>query len=190
MSEREEPNPAETQTHFIRTQRTGLVLMARFCTHSCWFLGGVGCSRRRLLSLLLLLLLLLLVAVRSFHLGDELRVRLGVLDPLKHTRSGVRGQGSVCGSEAWRPAHHGLVVEGEALQLPQSVGGGGELLEDDEGLPPHRRSLHRHHVQDLTELRQERVEGPLQLCGTRNTQAEWEQEPQAEPDPEPAHLLS
>lgn len=60
--------------------------------------------------------------------------------------------------------YHGLVVEGEALQLPQSVGGGRELLEDHEGLTPHLHGLHRHDLHYLTELREERVERTLQLC--------------------------
>jgi len=64
-------------------------------------------------------------------------------------------------------AYHGLVVEGEALQLPQSVGGGGELFEDDKGLSPHLRCLHGHDVDDLTKLREERVERTLQLCGRK-----------------------
>ncbi len=67
-------------------------------------------------------------------------------------------------------AYHGLVVEGEALQLPQCVRGGGELFEDDEGLSPHLHGLHGHDVDYLTELREERVERTLQLCRmkTRN----------------------
>lgn len=60
-------------------------------------------------------------------------------------------------------SHHGLVVEGEALKLPQSVGGGGQLLEDHEGLPPHPHGLQRHDADDLTELGEERVERTLQL---------------------------
>lgn len=60
-------------------------------------------------------------------------------------------------------AYHGLVVEGEALKLPQGVGGGGELLKDDEGLTPHPHGLHGHDVDDLTKLREERVERALQL---------------------------
>lgn len=78
-------------------------------------------------------------------------------------------------SSAPPPAYHGLVVEGEALQLPQGVGGGGELFEDDEGLPPHLRRLHGHDVDDLPELREERVERALQLCGTNRTSAEPDQ---------------
>ena len=34
-------------------------------------------------------------------------------------------------------AHHGLVVEGEALHGTQGVGGTADLLEDDKGLAPH-----------------------------------------------------
>ena len=34
-------------------------------------------------------------------------------------------------------AHHGLVVEGEALHGTQRVGGTADLLEDDKGLAPH-----------------------------------------------------
>lgn len=65
------------------------------------------------------------------------------------------------------PAYHGLVVEGEALQLPQGVGGGGKLFEDDEGLSPHLHRLHGHDVDDLPELGEERVERALQLCGRK-----------------------
>ena len=63
-----------------------------------------------------------------------------------------------------RVSYHGLVVEGEALKLPERVGGGGELLEHDEGLSPHLHRLHGNDVDDLTELREERVERPLHLC--------------------------
>ena len=62
-------------------------------------------------------------------------------------------------------AYHGLVVEGEALQLPQCIGGSSKLLEDDEGLPPHPHGLHGHDVYDLAELREEGIERALQLCG-------------------------
>lgn len=61
-------------------------------------------------------------------------------------------------------AYHGLVVEGEALQLPQCVGGSGELFEDDEGLSPHPHCLHGYDVDNLTKLREERVQRTLQLC--------------------------
>lgn len=49
-------------------------------THQCCFLGLVGW---KLLGFLLLLLLLLLVSVGALHLGDDLGVGLGVLDPLE-----------------------------------------------------------------------------------------------------------
>lgn len=61
-------------------------------------------------------------------------------------------------------AYHGLVVEGEPLQLSQSVGGGSELFEDHEGLTPHLHGLHGHDIDDLAELREERIQGALQLC--------------------------
>jgi len=60
-------------------------------------------------------------------------------------------------------SYHGLVVEGEALELPQGVGGRGELLEDDEGLAPHLHRLGGHDVDDLAELREERVQRALHL---------------------------
>lgn len=55
-------------------------------------------------------------------------------------------------------AHHGLVVEGESLQLAQRVGCGRQLLEHDEGLAPRLHRLHGHDVDDLAELGEERVE--------------------------------
>lgn len=61
-------------------------------------------------------------------------------------------------------SYHGLVVEGKTLKLPQRVGGGGELFEDDEGLSPHLHGLHGHDFYYLTELREERVERTLHLC--------------------------
>lgn len=64
-------------------------------------------------------------------------------------------------------SHHGFVVEGKALQLPQGVGGCSELLEHNEGLAPHLVRLQGHNVQDLSELGEESVERALQLC--RNT---------------------
>lgn len=64
-------------------------------------------------------------------------------------------------------AYHGLVVEREPLQLSQSVGGGSELFEDHEGLTPHLHGLHGHDVNDLAELREERVQTALQLCGRK-----------------------
>lgn len=72
--------------------------------------------------------------------------------------------------QTWLQTHHGFVVERETLQLPQGVGGGGELLKDDEGLTPHLHRLHGHDVDDLTELREERVERALHLCKTTTTQ--------------------
>lgn len=67
-------------------------------------------------------------------------------------------------------AYHGLVVEGEALQLPQGVGCSRELFKDDERLSPHLHGLHGNNVDDLTELREERVQRTLQLCKTRSRQ--------------------
>lgn len=61
--------------------------------------------------------------------------------------------------------YHGLVVEGEALQLPQSVGGGRQLFENHKRLSPHLHGLHGHNVNNLTELGEQSVEGSLQLCG-------------------------
>lgn len=63
-----------------------------------------------------------------------------------------------------RSRYHGLVVEGETLQLPQRVGGGCQLFEDHEGLSPHPHRLHGHDVDNLTKLGEERVERTLQLC--------------------------
>lgn len=60
--------------------------------------------------------------------------------------------------------YHGLVVEGEPLQLSQSVGGGSELFEDHKGLTPHLHGLHGHDIDDLAELGEERIQTALQLC--------------------------
>jgi hypothetical protein len=72
------------------------------------------------------------------------------------TVSNYQGLPGVCDS-------HGLVVEGESLHGLEGGRGRVDLLEDDEGLTPHLQVLQGHDVQDLTELREDRVKRFLQL---------------------------
>lgn len=70
--------------------------------------------------------------------------------------------------------YHGLVVEGEPLQLSQSVGGGSELFENHKGLTPHPHGLHGHDIDDLAELREECIQTALQLCKRkRRSRDQW-----------------
>lgn len=58
--------------------------------------------------------------------------------------------------------------------MSQSVGGGSELFEDHEGLTPHLHGFHGHDVDDLAELREERIQGALQLCKRKTrSRGQW-----------------
>lgn len=70
-----------------------------------------------------------------------------------------------------RLKYHWLVVEGETLQLPESVGGGGKFFEDDKSLSPHLHGLQGHNVNNLTKLGEESVERSLQLCRGRGAES-------------------
>lgn len=59
--------------------------------------------------------------------------------------------------------YHGLVVEGEALELSESICGGGKLFEYHKRLAPHLHGLHCYNIQYLAKLGKEQVERPFQL---------------------------
>lgn len=66
-------------------------------------------------------------------------------------------------------AHHRFVIEWEPLHGTQGIGGAVDLLEDDKGLTPHLQGAGNQNVQDLTKLREDRVQRLLQFWVTKGT---------------------
>lgn len=59
--------------------------------------------------------------------------------------------------------YHWLVIERESLHTSESYRSTGDFLEYDKSLTPHFQGFHGDYVQDLTKLREDRIEGLLEL---------------------------
>lgn len=109
---------------------------------------------------LLLLLLAVSLHVSPLHLGDDVRVLLGILDTLKEEKPGIRSIRSpppsqkrqVVRPDGGRGSYHGLVVERKPLHGPQGVGGAVDLFEYHKGLALHLQGPCDQDVQDLSKL--------------------------------------